>query len=432
MSVSEMFQQFIGNLAIDNREQISKRYGKITKALNEKYRNSASETANTLQVGSYGRYTAIKNISDLDMVYMMPASQWDRFKDGRQSALLQEIKNTLKDIGDFSRTEMWGDGQVVVISFSNHDIEVLPAFEQDDGSFKYPDTNNGGSWPITKPRLEIKAISDMDKDKNSNLRPLCKMIRAWKNKHGVAMSGLLIDTLAYNFLKSTSDFDDKSYTYYDWMARDFFLYASNLPEQDYFLAPGSNQRVKVKKKFQKKAKKAYELSLEAIVAEKEQSVNAKWKKIFGRPFPVAPSRVAEDHITKAAQSWKNTEEFIEDKFPIDIRFNLEIDCDIKQDGFRQDTLKNMLFRHIRLSANKNLLFRIHKIDVPEPYDIFWKVLNVGAVAQQRDQIRGQIIKDEGKYQKVENTLFRGEHIVECYAVKNGIVVASDSIDVPIG
>ena len=96
---------------------------------------------------------------------------------------------------------MWGDGQVVVISFENQEIEVVPAFEQEDGSFKYPNTNNGGSWPITKPRSEIKSMLDLDREKNNNLRRLCKMARAWKNKHGVVMGGLLIDTCAYNFLK---------------------------------------------------------------------------------------------------------------------------------------------------------------------------------------------------------------------------------------
>ncbi|WP_171908805.1 nucleotide-binding domain-containing protein [Streptomyces nanshensis] len=31
----------------------------------------------------------------------------------------------------------------------------------------------------------------------------------------------------------------------------------------------------------------------------------------------------------------------------------------------------------------------------------------------------------------EPTSFRGEHLVECYAVKDGIVVARDRSDVPI-
>ena len=428
MTIAEMFEQFLNNLSIDNKEQISDRYEEITCALNKKYRDTESKTANSLQVGSYGRGTAIKSVSDLDMIYFLPQSAWDRFKNGRQSALLQEVKDAIK--GRYSRTDLWGDGQVVVVSFENQEIEVVPAFEQPDGSFKYPNTNNGGSWPITRPRSEIKAISDLDKDKNSNLRRLCKMVRAWKNKHGVVMGGLLIDTLSFNFLKVTTDYDCKSYLDYGFM-RDFFKYLSELSEQDFYLAPGSNQRVAVKKKFQRKAKKAYELCLKAIEADGQEGVNGKWKKVFGRPFPAAVTATSKTAAIKTATSWDNTEEFIEDKYPVDIRYNLEIDCEVSQNGFRENTLHYMLQKNIPLLARKKLLFQIVKIDVPAPYHIEWKVLNRGDIAKQRNEIRGQIVRDAGSHKKEERTTFRGEHIVECYAIKHGVVVAKDRIDVPI-
>jgi len=429
MTIAETFKEFLNNLSITNNEQISNRYGEITSCLNKKYRNTESKTANSLKVGSYGRFTAISGISDLDMIYMLPNSEWERFKNGRQSALLQEVKEAIK--GRYSRTAAWGDGQVVVVSFNDQEIEVVPSFEQEDESFKYPNTNNGGSWPITKPRSEIKAISDMDKEKNCNLRRLCKMVRAWKNKHGIVMGGLLIDTLAYNFLKSTAYYDDKSYLYYDLMVRDFFEYIEELPDQDYFLAPGSNQRVLVKKKFQKKAKKAHKLCIEAIEAEGQANANRKWKKVFGRPFP-SGTPVQESAAEYAAKmSWENTEEFIEDKYPIDIRYNLEINCDVSQNGYREHGLLYMLRKRIPLLAKKKLLFKIDRIDVPGPYHIEWKVLNRGEIARRLNKVRGQIFKDDGFNQKEERTSFRGNHLVECYAIKNGTVVAKDRIDVPI-
>lgn len=429
MTVAEMFEQFLNNLAIDNTEQINDRYGEITCSLNKEFRNTDSKTANSLQVGSYGRGTAIKGVSDLDMLYLMPMSSWDKYKDSRQSALLQDVKTAIK--GRYSRTEMWGDGQVVVVSFENQEIEVVPAFEQEDGSFKYPNTNNGGSWPITKPRSEIKSMLDLDGEKNSNLRRLCKMARAWKNKHGVVMGGLLIDTCAYNFLTSTTDYDTKSYLYYDYMVRDFFKYLSELPDQNFYLAPGSNQRVIVKKKFQRKAKKAYDLCLEAIEAEGQVGIHKKWKKIFGSPFPAAVSTSDKAQLAEASRTWNNTEQHIEDKYPIDIRYNLEIDCDVSQNGFREHSLRHMLLKHIPLLASKKLLFQIGNIDVPGPYLIEWKVLNRGPIAEGKNQIRGQIVKDSGSRRKEEHTSFQGEHIVECYAIKNGVVVAKDRIDVPI-
>lgn len=57
MSTSDMFSEFLGNLEIDNVETISLRYGKLTGALNKQFRDTDSKTANTLQVGSFGRKT---------------------------------------------------------------------------------------------------------------------------------------------------------------------------------------------------------------------------------------------------------------------------------------------------------------------------------------------------------------------------------------
>lgn len=75
--------------------------------------------------------------------------------------------------------------------------------------------------------------------------------------------------------------------------------------------------------------------------------------------------------------------------------------------------------------------RESEINVPEPFTIKWKVLNCGSEAQKCNCIRGQIVDDTGYKKCNESTNFRGEHVVECYAIKDGIVVARDRIDVPI-
>jgi len=427
MSIAETFKTFIGNLAIDNAATISARYGEITCALNKEFRETDSKTANALQVGSYGRWTAIKGISDLDMLYIMPAKKWDSYKDGGQSALLTETKNAIKS--RYPSTTVIVDRLVVRVLYNDFHIEVQPVFEQDDGSFKYPDTYSGGSWKITKPREEIKAISEFNDQKNKNLRRLCKMARSWKNKHGVAMGGLLIDTLAHNFLKSTDEYDDKSHLYYDHMTRDFFEYLSERPNQDYYAALGSGQRVRVKKNFQKKAKKAYDLALKAIEASGKENENQKWQKIFGRAFPAA-----EKSVQKAAAeiySFRDTEQYIEDRFPVDIRHSISIDCDVSQNGFREYLLREILRLSLPLKASKTLKFHVVEHDISGEFDLYWKVLNRGEEAKRRDCIRGQIESDRGGMVRSEKTDFRGDHIVECYAVRRGVVVATDRIHVPI-
>lgn len=228
MSIADTFKTFLSNLAVDNADTITLRYEEITSALNKNFRSTESKTANSLQVGSYGRWTAIKGISDLDMLYIVPAGLWDSHKDSGQYKLLKATADAILD--RYPRTEIFVDRLVVRVLYTNFHVEVQPVFEQDDGSFKYPDTYDGGSWKITKPRDEMTAMSEFDAQKNKNLRRLCKMARAWKNRHGVGMGGLLIDTLAHNFLKSTTEYDEKSYLYYDYLSRDFFEYLAELPK----------------------------------------------------------------------------------------------------------------------------------------------------------------------------------------------------------
>jgi hypothetical protein len=364
------------------------------------------------------------------MLYIMPSGRWDDFKDGGQSALLTKTAKAIS--ARYPRTTVKVDRLVVQVLYKDFYVEVQPVFEQPDRSFKYPDTYNGGHWKITKPREEISAMSQFGAEKNDNLRRLCKMARAWKNKHGVAMGGLLIDTLAYNFLSQTENYDNKSFLYYDWMSRDFFKFLSEQPKQDHYAALGSRQRVRVKKDFRSKAKKAYELCLSAIQADKEPYRNERWRKVYGRGFPPRPDAVvAEAVITMDAYQAPNTEQFIEDFFPVDVRYDIELECDVSQNGFRPLLLRSLLASRTPLFTSKNLRFYVNNSSVPMPYNLYWKVLNRGPAAVKRKCIRGQIVSDDGCRERHEQTNFRGDHVVECYAVKNGIVVATDRIHVPI-
>lgn len=431
MSTAVIFKDFVSNLRITNHVTIEDRYAGITRSLNKFFRTLDS-TANNLQVGSYGRWSAIKGVSDLDMLYIMSSSDWDRYnEDGGQSKLLSDTKAAIQE--RYSTTTITVDRLVVCVKFQNFHVEVQPVFKQDDGSFKYPDTYNGGSWKITKPKDEIKATSDVDDDQNGNLRRLCKMLRAWKNKHGIGIGGLLIDTLAHNFLTQTDDYADKSFASYDFMVRDFFYFASNLPQQERYAALGSRQHVKVKQKFQKPARRAYDLSLKAIEATGTETAGDRWKKIFGRDFPSTRTAVrsAMDSLAKSLYTFNETEEFIEDIAPIDVRYPLAIDCDVEQQGFRQRLLSDLIALGLPLQARKTLKFKITRNDVPKPYTVKWKVLNIGQEAEKRDCIRGYITADQGHETIQESTSFKGDHVVECYILKDGVVVARSETNVPI-
>ena len=431
MNIAQSFEKFYDNLAIQNTADISARYKRITKTLNKKYYDSEAEDLHSLQVGSYGRGTAISETSDLDMIYILPPEVFSRFSSyasNGQSALLQEVKNEI--LKTYSQTDVGADGQVVVVDLKDMKIEVVPAFENDDGSFDFPDSNDEGSWKTTNPRPEITAITELNAKRGENLKPLAKMVRAWRNNSGAPISGLLIDTMAYNFLLDNEDFNQNTFSNYHFLVKDFFKFlAEQNTDRSYWYAPGSNQKVYRKGGVVAKAKKAYNLVLEAIQKSDNETVWEIWKKVFGRNFPSSNS------LTKSASysesSTSSSEEFIEDHFPIDIRNNLHIDCEISQDGFLKRSLREFLGKHIPLLQNRKLRFFVSECDVRPPFQVKWKVRNVGPEAEKRNQLRGQILKDHGGKEQKETTNFYGPHFVECYVIKDGVCVARDMIDVPI-
>lgn len=293
MGVGDWFSSFCKNIRMDKADldTISNRYHRITKRINAYYYDSDSDTLHSLYVGSYGRATEI-HTSDIDMLVELPYDTYKKFNaysDNGQSQLLQEVKNVLAET--YSTSTLKGDGQIVSIPFYDDiDFEILPAFhnfhDENGRSYIFANSNDGGDWKITDPKAEIDAINRMNKDCNNNLKRLCRMARAWRDENDVPISGILIDILAYNFLSNWSN-RDKSYTYYDWMSRDFFKYLSQCnEEQSSWKAMGSGRRIPRSGFFESKASAAYDLSVEAISMEKHPYVaKCKWREIYGGKFP---------------------------------------------------------------------------------------------------------------------------------------------------
>ncbi|HFO5278882.1 nucleotidyltransferase [Escherichia coli] len=292
MGLAEWFCGFCSNLTVKDGGTISTRYRNITKRLNTDFWDSSSDTSHSLYIGSYGRNTATQGLSDLDMIFQLPYSEYQKYNSylgNGQSALLQAVKRSIEKT--YATTSIRGDGQVILVPFNDGiTFEVVPAFLNVSDSYTFPDANGGGRWRITNPKPEISAMRLRNNITNNNLVQLCRMARAWKRKWDVPISGLLIDTLAYQFIENWAH-RDKSYLYYDFMSRDFFKWmADQDTSKEYWKAPGSGQYVYGKGLFQYKAKRCYNISLEAIEHEmatpkREWSAKQKWREIYGSTFP---------------------------------------------------------------------------------------------------------------------------------------------------
>lgn len=432
MTTAQAFDVFLNNIKVDNSENISNRYKEITKTLNKCFRNTESETDHCLQVGSYGRYTGIKGISDLDMLYIMPDSKWTDYKN-EPGKLLRKVRDTLAN--RYPNTDIKVDRLVVDVKFSDFIFEVQPVFEDIDGgggdvvNYKYPDTKSD-TYKITKPRQEQDEMITFKNEHGETHRLLCKMARSWKNNVGVGIGGLLIDTLTHRFLSSHTEYDFASKSKFAELCRDFFEFLKNEEYHDHYQALGSGQDIKVKHPFKNKAKKSYEKAKAAVDEVDDEKRHNLWREIFGRQFPKFANSVT-DCRASSTRPHTDNEEFIEDKYPVKITYNLTLDCKIIRNGFREALLSELLARGNKITRVRDLDFTI-RTDVPEPYEVKWKARNVGIEAEKRNCLRGEIIcSNRNDFVRHESADFCGPHYMEAYILKNGIIVARDRIEVPI-
>lgn len=290
MSYSNIqFEEFCNNIRMSDSmiENIRYKYHRITKCINQTYWYSSSETDHSLYVGSYGRGTSIDS-SDIDIVVELPYTVFSRYKTysgNGPSSLLQHVRNSLLDT--YSQSNISGDGQVVSIIFTDMTFEIVPVSRNYDGTYEYPDTNNGGSWKNMDPRSEKSEMDSMNKVCNHNLKRLCRMIRAWNIYNDVSLHGQFIDATCYDFIKSYVN-KSQSYLYYDEMSRDYFKYMLDRNDRTYWYMPGSNRTVYPIYSFKRDVKVAYELATSAIESQNKGNMYTAcktWREIFGTNFP---------------------------------------------------------------------------------------------------------------------------------------------------
>ncbi len=187
---------------------ISKRYKRITRAINKAFWNSESETLHSFYVGSYGRGTAI-DTSDLDVLIELPESEYNHFTSlygNGPSRLLQVVKDSI--LNTYPNTSVKGDGQVVVVNFSDGiKFEILPAFKKEniwgyDKTYNYPDTHMGGNWMTTNPKAEINEMKTVNEKSNGLLFATCQHIRYIRDTKysSYHLSGIMIDSFVYKVI----------------------------------------------------------------------------------------------------------------------------------------------------------------------------------------------------------------------------------------
>lgn len=101
----------------------------------------------------------------------------------------------------------------------------------------------------------------------------------------------------------------------------------------------------------------------------------------------------------------------------DLRYTAVINGTATRDGFRTVQFSGT---EVRLSRGYSLNFEVHT-DAPEPYEVYWQVVNTGDEARGLGGLRGSLFPGTGRQK--ESTMYVGRHWIEAFIVRDGRCVA---------
>lgn len=412
----EQFKKFIENISLSKkqREDAMTKYVGACKTLNSEFYNSKYSDSVKFLFGSYKKKTTILHTDkDVDVIFKIPKTKFNEYQeqDNGPSNLLTKVKNTLKDTYPTTdKIKNWT--KVVLIDFLTFKVEVLPAFEQDNGKYTIPNTGEGEDWIRDfDPKSEIDNFYTSNTKNNNITRNLIKIIKKWKiEKESVDIKTYILDKNVINFL------NNYSFENYPKTIADFFEFLHKKKQETYI------ETVK------NKTKKAYDLY------KKDDIVGAtkEYKDIFSNSFPKILTKDFSENVDYIKAP---NEQFIEDFFPISIddQINIEIEtrCKPQKGGFMKSILLSKLPTGW-VSKRDDLDFTVSIEGLSGQYTTKWKVRNFGEEATRDDKLRGEILEDNyGAHRHKDRAAFYGEHFLECYIVQDGVCVARKKVVVPI-
>lgn len=287
--VERRFARLLENIQITaaQAEDGQTKHAGVRGCLNRHYWGTASETANSLLIGSWGKLTRVRPSRDIDILFLLPPHIYHQYQGragNRQSQLLQEVKGVLG--ATYSQTTIRGDGQVVIVPFNTTPVEVAPGFRCQDGSIIVCDANGGGRYTISTVEAEAAGLAAADTAYNGNARKLARMMKQWQREQDVPLKSFQIERLAVEFLHGWHA-NTRGLFWYDWMVRDFLGYL--IGRADTFLVmPGTGEWVALGRDWLSRAQTAYRHAVTACIHEEanyETLAGDVWQEIFGTAVP---------------------------------------------------------------------------------------------------------------------------------------------------
>lgn len=413
MATQQQFTDLNENIRLTEaqREDAKTKYTGVCKTLHVHFYPDIEYNGDTkLLFGSYAKHTAIRPMTedqDVDVLFKIPEEtyqQYAAYQTGGQSALLQELRKVLTDsrYGLGEKPKAWGKVILVKTADGTHNIELLPAYEKEDGTFIIPNSENSGSWDIFDPREQLKRFRDSNTQTEGLTSDLSRMVKRWaREASSVSIKSFQLENFVIAFLASY-DYGGKGYAQ---IVAAFFAYLLGIVDAD-------------NRSYVETAKGRADKALAFEAENKDEAATEEWKKVFGDSFPVAAEKIAivSQEILPALADSSHCEV---------LRWPFVAERRVSINAYTYNPEKTVKLGGLN-SNGRNLatglsLKYVAETNAGGQFEYYWQVVNTGEHARSLGGLRGSIFS--GQKIQWESTLYRGKHWIECFIIQSGQCIA---------
>lgn len=404
---------------------------------------------NCLQIGSYPRFTSITPVHDLDILNILDL--WDENAHDPSLALRElnsKINQGYENPTDYSISVSLQSHSVTVSFHQNSEeifsVDIVPAYitsknEFNDDKYKVPELLNKRhgkarleyyqklvvehgqmGWIDSDPRGYIKVASDIDQVSNGEFRKSAKIVKFWKNKLEEKDESLKLKSFHIEQVV-TKYFQENNLTQVFDVIYRFFV---KLPE--IIGTPNQIQERTNTSKF-------IDDYLVDLTEKQKQRINQARDTFLVKLENLSDSTPINSLFEiEFLERTSSSEMYLFDseyRIPVFVEGDtFRIDGFIQpKSGFRDGWLSAV---NHQIAKGRQVKFQIRN-DIEKDYTL-WKVQNDKNSSEvvSANCTRGEITRDR-TMKDPESTAYKGQHYVECFAVKDNVCIARSKINVVI-
>lgn len=445
------------------RNDISEKYDQVTGFI----------SGTTIQSGSYARFTSTTPVNDLDIIWVIPEQYVSEFATRSTlgkidpqhvdparilGSLAKKLEASYKEAGTYVRirTQSHSIGLYFGETDDEFSMDIVPAIISGETNIYGDDTywvphiakfskskrastyseHTPIDWIKSDPRGYITDVKELN-DSNQNFRKVAKFVRKWRkgcksHDDSFPLKSFHLELIVNDVFREIDGIESYDGIKNFFMKLPYYLKEPNFADRanptvyvDSYINDITDQdRVKIIAQVNR----VHALLSTLETENDKQSIEDIITKIISGALPsteLAPAKVAAGLISLGDSSHEKALSSIgiidQGSYPCDVSIKADL-------LFRGPRDKKINRRSQGSFKSGSLIPTWHEIDftaktnAPEPFNVWWQVVNTGEHAESENGLRGTFYRDGLK--TTEHSLYTGMHWIECFIVtKQGVCIA---------